>query len=89
LGNEQPITSTLEEWKSAELGIPVQMTEKSSIGGLLTFNLQDVVRAEPDPSLFAIPPGYTRREINGPTTAARAVAGTATSTTTFKAVKQP
>jgi hypothetical protein len=67
LGNEKPITSTLEEWKSAELGIPVQITETSSIGGQLTFNLQNVQRAEPDPSLFTVPSDYTRRDMAAPT----------------------
>jgi hypothetical protein len=86
LGNEKPITSTLEEWKSAELGIPVQITEKSSIGGTLTYNLQDVVRAEPDPSLFTVPANYTRRDINAPS---MTVAGTVTGSAVVTAVKKP
>jgi hypothetical protein len=75
LGNEKPITSTLEEWKSTELGLPVQIIEKSSLGGTVTYNLQQVVRAEPDPTLFQLPEGYTRRDIGGP----MAVSGTTTS----------
>jgi hypothetical protein len=85
LGNEKPITSTLEEWKSAELGIPVQITETSSIGGRLTYNLQDVVRAEPDPSLFTVPAGYRTQDLMAPV----AAASPATSTATFTAVKKP
>lgn len=85
LGNEKPITSTLEEWKSAELGIPVQVTEKSSIGGTLTYNLQNVVRAEPDPSLFIVPANYTRRDINGP----MAMAGAVSRSAVITAVKKP
>lgn len=85
LGNEKPITSTLEQWKSAELGIPVQITETSSIGGQLTYNLQDLVRAEPDPSLFTVPAGYTRQELGGAMTAA----GGATAVGTVTAVKKP
>lgn len=85
LGNEKPITSTLEQWKSAELGIPVQITQTSSIGERLTYNLQDVVRAEPDPALFTVPAGYTRRDLGG----GMAVAGGATGTATFTAVKKP
>jgi hypothetical protein len=64
LGNEKPITSTLEEWLSPDLGVPVQITQKSSIGGLVTLNLSPVVRAEPDPTLFAPPAGYTLHEVN-------------------------
>jgi hypothetical protein len=86
LGNEKPITSTLEEWTSAELGMPVQITEQSSIGGDLRFNLQDVVRAEPDPALFTVPSDYTRHDINGPMSV---VSGTAPNTAVLKAVKQP
>ena len=81
LGNEKPITSTLEEWKSAELGIPVQITETSSIGGRLTYNLEDVVRVEPDASLFTVPAGYTTRDVGVP----MAVAGVATATATVAA----
>jgi hypothetical protein len=66
LGNEKPITSTLERWVSPDLGIPVQITQKSSIGGELTLNLGQVTRAEPDPTLFAPPSDYTRRDINLP-----------------------
>jgi hypothetical protein len=64
LGNERSITSTLDQWLSTDLGVPVQITEKSSIGGQVTFNLEQVVRAEPDPSLFSPPSTYTRRQIN-------------------------
>jgi hypothetical protein len=58
LGNEKPITSTVEEWFSADLGVPVQVTQKSSIGGDISLNLTQVVRGEPDATLFAPPAGY-------------------------------
>jgi hypothetical protein len=66
LGNEKPITSTLDRWVSSDLGIPVQITQKSSIGGEVTLSLAQVARTEPDPTLFAPPSDYTRREINLP-----------------------
>lgn len=72
LGNEKPITSTLDRWVSADLGIPVQITEKSSIGGEVTLNLGQIVRAEPDAALFAPPAGYTRRDIVLPSKVAAA-----------------
>jgi hypothetical protein len=81
LGNEKPITSTLEEWKSAELGIPVRITATSSIGGSLTYNLQDLQRAEPNASLFSVPADY--KQMNLP------VQGVASATATFTAVKKP
>jgi len=48
LGNEKPITSTLDRWVSPDLGIAVQINQKSSIGGEVTLNLGQVVRTEPD-----------------------------------------
>lgn len=66
LGNDKPITSTLDRWVSPDLGIAVQIIQKSSIGGELTLNLGQVVRAEPDPALFSPPSDYARRDINVP-----------------------
>jgi hypothetical protein len=86
LGNEKPITSTLEEWKSAELGIPVRITATSSLGGKLTYNLQDLQRAEPAASLFTVPAGYKQMNLGMPG-AVQSVA--ATSTATVTAVKKP
>ena len=79
LGNEKPITSTVEEWKSAELGIPVRITAKSSVGGSLTYNLQELQRAEPDASLFTVPDGYKLMNLPGP----------GAGLSTFTAVKKP
>jgi len=62
LGNEKPIISTLERWVSPALGIPVEITQKSSIGGELTLSLSQVQRAEPDATLFSVPAGYTVQE---------------------------
>ena len=89
LGNEKPITSTVEEWLSPDLGVPVQITQKSSIGGAVTLNLSQVVRAEPDPTLFVPPADYTRHEVNMPMAAAGTVTGVAVTGATVTAVKQP
>ena len=66
IGNEKPITSTLDRWVSPDLGIAVQIDQKSSIGGELTLNMGQVARAEPDPTLFVPPAGYTRRDVTLP-----------------------
>jgi len=66
LGNERPITSTLESWFSPDLGVPVQITQKSSIGGEVTLTLEQIVRAEPDPALFTPPADYQRHETHLP-----------------------
>jgi hypothetical protein len=84
LGNEKPITSTLEEWRSPDLGIPVQISQKSSIGGVVTLNLSQVVRAEPDPTLFAPPADYTMHDVS-----MSMATGVTTSGSTGTAVKQP
>jgi len=84
LGNEKPITSTLEEWRSPDLGVPVQISQKSSIGGLVTLNLSQVVRAEPDPTLFAPPADYTVHDVS-----MSMATGVTTSGSTVTAVKQP
>ena len=85
LGNDKPIASTLEEWKSAELGIPVQISEQSSLGGDLRFDLEDVQRAEPDASLFTVPADYKRLNLSQPAATAMVPAATGTAT----AVKKP
>jgi hypothetical protein len=82
LGNEKPIISTFEEWRSPDLGVPVQISQKSSVGGVVTLNLSQVVRAEPDPTLFAPPADYAVHEVNVAT-------GVTTSGATVTAVKQP
>jgi hypothetical protein len=64
LGNEKPITSTLERWVSTDLQVVVQMTETSSIGGTVTFNLEQISRGDPDPALFVVPADYTRHDVS-------------------------
>lgn len=66
LGNDSPITSTRDTWFSAELGLPIQITQKSSIGGVVTLTLEQLTRAEPDPSLFTPPADYKLHEIGVP-----------------------
>ncbi|HTT03967.1 MAG TPA: hypothetical protein VMF64_01660 [Steroidobacteraceae bacterium] len=66
LGNESPITSTRDTWFSADLGVPVQITQKSSIGGVVTLTLEQLARAEPDPTLFTPPADYKLRTIRLP-----------------------
>lgn len=85
LGNEKPITSTVDEWYSSDLSVPVQITQKSSVGGDIKLNLTQVVRGEPDATLFGPPSGYTVHDLSGAT---GVLAGTAT-TATVTATKQP
>jgi hypothetical protein len=53
----------VEQWFSPELGVVVQNTQRSGIGGEINYRLEQIVRAEPDAALFQVPPGYTLRKI--------------------------
>jgi hypothetical protein len=65
MGNEKPITVVAEQWFSTELGVMVLTTQKSSVGTETTTKLEQIVRTEPDASMFVVPPGYTVREGGG------------------------
>ena len=64
IGNQKPIVITVEQWFSPELGVVVLATHRSTIGSETTYQLEQVVRAEPDAALFGVPPDYTQREAN-------------------------
>jgi hypothetical protein len=82
LGNDKPITSTRDEWLSPDLGVVVQITEKSSIGGEVTLNLSNLVRGEPDSALFVPPANFTLRQF--PASGVASVAASDTVATTTK-----
>jgi hypothetical protein len=62
VGNEQPITITSEEWRSPELNVLVLTKHSDPRTGESSYRLQNIIRAEPDRSLFIVPPDYTVRE---------------------------
>jgi hypothetical protein len=62
VGNEQPITITSEEWRSPELGVLVLTRHSDPRSGESVYRLQNIVRAEPDRSLFMVPPDYEIKE---------------------------
>jgi hypothetical protein len=63
VGNEQPIVVSSEQWFSPELGVVVASTVRDPMMGDTTYKLEQVSRAEPDPSLFTIPSDYTTTDI--------------------------
>jgi hypothetical protein len=71
LGNNRPITSTLERWVSTDLGVAVRITEVSSIGGTITYNLGQLAREQPNAELFTIPSSYTLRNLHLPVAVAQ------------------
>jgi hypothetical protein len=62
IGNEQPITITSEEWRSPELNVLVMTHHIDPRMGESSYRLTNIVRGEPDPSLFQVPAGYTIKE---------------------------
>lgn len=62
IGNELPITITNEEWTSTDLKVLVLTKHSDPRTGDSTYHLTNVVRAEPDPSLFIVPPDYTVKD---------------------------
>jgi hypothetical protein len=69
IGNVQPIKIVSEEWFSQDLQVLVLTKHNDPRSGETVYRLLNVVRAEPDPSLFAVPadaapgkPGVRLRE---------------------------
>jgi hypothetical protein len=62
IGNEQPITITSEQWRSPELNILVMTRHNDPRSGESTYRLQNIIRAEPDRSLFMVPADYTVKD---------------------------
>jgi hypothetical protein len=61
VGNQAPIVITTERWYSPELQTDVMRKQVNPEFGETTFQLTNIVRAEPDASLFQVPPNYTIR----------------------------
>ena len=62
IGNEQPITVTSEQWQSPELSVLVFTRHSDPRTGESIYRLQNIVRAEPDRSLFMVPSDFEIKE---------------------------
>ncbi|HQU91262.1 MAG TPA: hypothetical protein PLK77_03145 [Pyrinomonadaceae bacterium] len=58
IGNERPIEIVYERWYSKELGLVVYSKHSDPRFGEQTYRVTNIVRSEPDPSLFTVPQGY-------------------------------
>lgn len=58
IGNERPIEIAYERWYSKELELVVYSKHSDPRIGEQTYRLTNIVRSEPDPSLFSVPTGY-------------------------------
>ena len=59
IGNDAPISIVTEVWTSPELRTVVYSKRTDPRMGEQTFQLTNVTRSEPDPSLFTLPAGFT------------------------------
>jgi hypothetical protein len=58
VGNDRPMTTTVETWHSHELDVDVQVKRSDLRAGTRTNTLTDVQIGEPDPKYFQVPEGY-------------------------------
>jgi hypothetical protein len=58
VGNDKPLSIVNEVWTSPELKTVVYSKRSDPRTGDQTVKLTNIVRAEPDPSLFAVPPDF-------------------------------
>ena len=62
VGNEQPLTIVSEQWRSPDLKILVMTRHSDPRTGDSSYRLTNIIRAEPDRSLFMVPPDYEVRD---------------------------
>lgn len=58
IGNERPIEMIYEKWYSKDLQLVVMSKNSDPRFGEQTYRLTNIVRSEPDPSLFEVPSGF-------------------------------
>ena len=64
-GNSLPIVTVHETWMSDDLKVPVMVKHSDPRSGTSQTQLTNIVRAEPDASLFQVPAGYTVTQNRG------------------------
>ena len=65
IGNERPLEITSEVWTSPDLQTVVLSKRNDPRIGETVYKLTNIQRAEPDPSLFQVPSGFTTRQDDG------------------------
>jgi len=58
IGNSQPIKIVNEVWMSPDLDTVIYSRRTDPLSGEQTFELTNIARTEPDPSLFTVPEGF-------------------------------
>jgi hypothetical protein len=62
IGNEKPLEITSEVWTSPDLKMVVLSKRNDPRIGETVYKLTNIQRADPDPSLFQVPSGFTTRQ---------------------------
>jgi hypothetical protein len=65
-GNELQLVTTTETWRSKKLGMTLSVITDDPRHGKTTYELEELVQGEPDPSVFAPPAGYKIKDITPP-----------------------
>jgi hypothetical protein len=63
-GNDRLLTTVNETWRSPDLNINLLTVNEDPRSGTRTNEVTELDRAEPDPSAFQVPEGYTLKEQN-------------------------
>jgi hypothetical protein len=58
IGNSAPIVSTVQRWYSPDLKLVVKSVRNDPQSGQSTYVLSNIVKGDPDASLFQVPAGY-------------------------------
>jgi hypothetical protein len=66
IGNDRPLSIVTEVWTSPDLKTVVYSKRTDPRMGDQTFQLTNIVRAEPDPTLFAVPSDFKILDVSGP-----------------------
>ena len=62
-GNDEPITTTQESWRSTEYGLIMMSVSEDPRNGTNTREVTEFTPGEPDAALFKVPEGYTVHDI--------------------------
>jgi hypothetical protein len=57
-GNDAPLTSVSESWRSDQYGLMLLSKNTQPDGSESTTTMKDFTPTEPDPTLFMVPAGY-------------------------------
>ena len=66
IGNDRPLSIVTEVWTSPDLKTVVYSKRSDPRMGEQTFQLTNIVRTEPDPSLFTVPSDFRISDVPGP-----------------------